>query len=1031
MKRFESFAQVFKSLFHAIAICLLVSGMLFSASTTSFAKSETDSEALKQLSADFERQFNERRGPEFLRLKAITTGPMGALNADPNMELVGVKEDGRPIFHKKDNVNAARSIGTDEVHPGGETGFDVTGSLIFFMSVWDGGAVRNTHQELAGRVILQNNVAFDDHATHVAGTMIASGVSASAKGMAPAAYVNSYDWNNDESEMAAGAAGTLLLSNHSYGFPCGWEYTTNAPGTGWYWYGNPTVSQTEDHEFGLYDSNAREWDIIANNAPYYTIVKSAGNHRGEGPGPGGQHWVWSGGWTSSTTTRDRDGGTQGYDCMNGQTVAKNIISCGATNDVLNYTGPYSVSISSFSSFGPTDDGRIKPDVVANGVGVRSSTANSNTSYDTYDGTSMSAPSLTGSLGLVLKYYKDSHNFENPLATTMKGIVIHTAREAGSHDGPDYRYGWGLAYIPGCFELVQQDSAMIFPIQEMTLSNGEELVYEYVSDGETPAKVTIVWNDPAGYTGGGLNVRTPKLINDLDLRLTHVDTDEEYFPFFLDPDNPSAAAQQGDNVVDNVEQVLIAAPPEGVYEISVSHKGTLSSPQDFSMIVTGLLWSNDPRIAPSNVQGDLDYTNGNVTLTWEHVEPPANFNEFRIYRDGSAIGYTTDLTFVDNLTEFGKFEYEVRAHYTEDGESPFNEKVELFYKAPSGPDFVNYLTQDEDNGEIMLYWDTFLSESVRYDDDSDESSIVLGPSFEVGAKVGTRFTAMTNGSVVSMQVLFEGTASNPLGPVKLHLYDEGVNDNTPGEVLYSTDEIVLTENGWLKVPVGVPHEVSMGDDYWVVVEWLEMGRSEVRSDTDGEIQDRGYLSLDGETFEGLDTIFSGFLDGNPMIRADVGTEYDVDDYGLYSYTIFRDDNIIAEDIVWSAYNEVLPGDGTYEYVIQANYYQGTSQSAPFVIDANALGVDEELILPGTFEIGAAYPNPFNPSVSVPVKLGSKAAVNVRIFDILGRQVAELNKGTLDAGSHTMNWNAENLASGVYFLNIQAGTETAIRKVVLMR
>ncbi|MHC5184725.1 MAG: hypothetical protein ACYSPI_10690, partial [Planctomycetota bacterium] len=75
--------------------------------------------------------------------------------------------------------------------------------------------------------------------SHVCGTLIASGVQSSAKGMSPAATVDSYEFNNDLAEMTSramtipGEAGTLQISNHSYGFATGWEYGTNPPR----WYG--------------------------------------------------------------------------------------------------------------------------------------------------------------------------------------------------------------------------------------------------------------------------------------------------------------------------------------------------------------------------------------------------------------------------------------------------------------------------------------------------------------------------------------------------------------------------------------------------------------------------------------------------------------------------------------------------------------------------------------------------------------------------------------------------------------------------
>ena len=71
---------------------------------------------------------------------------------------------------------------------------------------WDGGAVLATHQELSGRVTQQDGeTTASYHATHVAGTIIASGVDPNAKGMAYAADLDAYNWTDDESEMAQSA----------------------------------------------------------------------------------------------------------------------------------------------------------------------------------------------------------------------------------------------------------------------------------------------------------------------------------------------------------------------------------------------------------------------------------------------------------------------------------------------------------------------------------------------------------------------------------------------------------------------------------------------------------------------------------------------------------------------------------------------------------------------------------------------------------------------------------------------------------
>ena len=99
-------------------------------------------------------------------------------------------------------------------------------------------------------------------------------------------------------------------------------------------------------------------------------------------------------------------------------------------------------MSSFSSWGPTDDGRIKPDLVANGEAVYSPLAGSNTAYGSYWGTSMATPNATGSTALLIEHYANLFSNGAIRSSTMKGLLIQTADDRGNA-GPDYRYVWGL------------------------------------------------------------------------------------------------------------------------------------------------------------------------------------------------------------------------------------------------------------------------------------------------------------------------------------------------------------------------------------------------------------------------------------------------------------------------------------------------------------------------------------------------------------------------------------------------------------
>ncbi len=171
--------------------------------------------------------------------------------------------------------------------------------------------------------------------------------------------------------------------------------------------------------------------------PDFLIVKSAGNDRGEGPAPGSEHYVWDDGeWVSSTRVRQIDGGEDGYGSIGPISTAKNILVVGAVRDLPDgYTDPEEVEITSYSVFGPTDDGRIKPDIVTNGEALYSSYTGSDSAYRRLSGTSMSAPGATGSMALLQEHhYKVYGSYLN--AASMKGLVLHTADDAGN-PGPDY------------------------------------------------------------------------------------------------------------------------------------------------------------------------------------------------------------------------------------------------------------------------------------------------------------------------------------------------------------------------------------------------------------------------------------------------------------------------------------------------------------------------------------------------------------------------------------------------------------------
>jgi len=569
--------------------------VLFGAGRALGAAPVTQSARLDSLSLAFERQLEEGRPALYYELLRSDDPPQRRLNASPDVQLMRINDRGHPLFYGVENLDAARTLSTDDVWPGGSGGFSLSGSgtALGELAVWDGGGVLTTHQELSGRATQMDSPGGTHyHSTHVAGTMIGAGVQASAKGMSFQGTLAAYDWDNDNSEMATAAGAGMNVSNHSYGYATGWYYS----GGDWYWFGDISISTVEDYGFGFYSEDAEAWDEIAYNAPYYTIVKSAGNDRNDyGPGPGGGHYVYDGGWVWSTDTRDPDGGSDGYDCISWNGTAKNILSVGAVDDIPGgYTDTSDVVMSSFSGWGPTDDGRIKPDLVANGISLYSCTNSSNSSYASYSGTSMSSPNLSGSLNLLIRHYEATHSSTTPLASTMKAVLIQTADEAGPYDGPDYMFGWGLMNTLKAAQLIEADASTEGHIIEDALANGETHEYYIDLDGLEPVRISLAWTDPPGTPPpASLNPTTLMLVNDLDLRLERVATSTVYEPYVLDPSNPSDPASTGDNVRDNAEQIYLESPAAGTYLVSVTHKGTLASGQAYSIVSSAPLGTGTP------------------------------------------------------------------------------------------------------------------------------------------------------------------------------------------------------------------------------------------------------------------------------------------------------------------------------------------------------------------------------------------------------------------------------------------------------
>ena len=544
--------------------------------------------------------------------------------------------DGVVLYKTTHNLEAAKASKTVDLQIGGSLGLNLDGSNMT-LGVWDFGPVEITHPEFQNKTNTGSRITnidktsvgtetgFNDHATHVTGTLAAKGVDANVRGMATNINIDSYNWTDDKTEMVAAvnaANKPIILSNHSYGVPLVGDDKEKLPA----WY------------MGAYTKDARDMDEISRNNPKYLIVTSAGND----------------GNTSYT------GGMFGnFDKLTTDKNAKNNLVIANANPVLK---PFSSNfktlvINTSSSQGPTDDLRIKPDLAADGTNVYSTVPGGG--YARYSGTSMSTPNATGTLALLQQYFMQLNgSYMN--SATLKGLVCHTSVDDIAAPGPDPTFGWGFLDARASAETLSDAKTNAAIVDELNLAQGKTYTIKFSAQAGDKLKATICWTDmPGNISQGVLNDPTARLVNDLDLRLTK--DGNTFYPWKLDYSSTTGFSNsKGDNLVDNIEIVEFDAPSSGIYTLTVSHKeklkGNVGGPfspqtQDFSLIVTGynVVLGTKDNILSNSLAVFPNPNNGEFTISFDSQTNTKDNVNVSIYDISGRVVYNN--SFLNNSLQF--------------------------------------------------------------------------------------------------------------------------------------------------------------------------------------------------------------------------------------------------------------------------------------------------------------------------------------------------------------------------------------------
>jgi len=483
-------------------------------------------------------------------------------------------------------------------------GRNYTGDGIGALTRDDG--IVGPHIDFTGRLF---NLIGNNNGTHgdgVSGIFAGSGnKNPTRRGMA--AGVDLYVVNYVSSFLDAAtinllADGTVQITNSSYSNGCNAGYTA--------------ATRTVDTQMNTYES------------AYH--VFSAGNSNNNNCGYGA--------------------GTQWGNITGGHKQGKNVIATANTF----YDG---VLVNS-SSRGPAHDGRIKPDISANG---QQTSTGPNNGYFAFGGTSGASPGIAGVSAQLYEVYADANGGTLPKGALIKAALLNSANDAGNV-GPDFKFGWGIVNGLRAGKLLEDGRYL-----SDNVSQGNTNTHNItVPSGTTQLRVMIHWRDVEAAIGAN-----PALVNDLDLIVTDP-SNTDFEPWLLDstpdPILLDLPAGNGPDHLNNVEQVLINAPTPGSYDIDVTGFNVPIGPQEY-WVVWEMITENLTMTYPNGGEKLFPLAGVPLVIHWDAINTTSAFDIDYSLDGGSnwvAAGSVPANTYLFELTVPSEFTADALIRVTSGG-----------------------------------------------------------------------------------------------------------------------------------------------------------------------------------------------------------------------------------------------------------------------------------------------------------------------------------------------------------------------------
>jgi len=453
------------------------------------------------------------------------------------------------------SLHRASSLDTQTI-----TGRNYTGVGIGLMCRDDGPV--GPHIDFEGRISgLVGANGGNTHGDGVSGILAGAGnLNPSNRGMAAGADLLVVNYDSSFLDSATTTAinnGTSQITNSSYSNGCNDGYTS--------------ITQTVDTQI--------------KNIPTLLHVFSAGNSNGNDCGYGA--------------------GNQWGNITGGHKQGKNVI---ATANVY-----FDGSLVTSSSRGPAHDGRIKPDIAANGQNQISTSTNN--TYQTFGGTSGASPGIAGISAQLYQAYGEINGGAFPQSALIKATLLNTANDYGNI-GPDYKFGWGIVNALRAVKLIE-DARFLSDNISQGNSNNHSI---NIPAGTTQVRFMLYWSDPAATPGAN-----PALVNDLDLVVTDPGSNA-FLPWILDPTpNPvtlDLPATNGKDHLNNMEQILINNPVAGDYDIDINGFNVPVGPQEY-FVVYEIISENLTVTYPNG--GESFFPFAAESIHWDAINTTENFD----------------------------------------------------------------------------------------------------------------------------------------------------------------------------------------------------------------------------------------------------------------------------------------------------------------------------------------------------------------------------------------------------------------------